>query len=101
MRAVEVGHHVVGFDDCDELAAGLATGFSHVEDVPASQVKAALATGRYRVTSSPDALGDFDVAVITVPTPICDETPDLSYVESAGKSIAPSVRPGSTVILES
>jgi UDP-N-acetyl-D-glucosamine dehydrogenase len=101
MRAVEVGHRVVGLDDCDELARGLTTGFSHVEDVPASQVKAALATGRYRVTSRPDDLGEFDVAVITVPTPICDGAPDLSYIEAAGKTIAPLVRPGSTVILES
>ncbi|MDQ6855257.1 MAG: nucleotide sugar dehydrogenase [Actinomycetota bacterium] len=101
MRAVEVGHRVVGFDASEELATGLTSGFSHVEDVSAAQVKSALATGRYRVTSRPETLGDFDVAVITVPTPICDGTPDLSYIEAAGKTIAPSVRPGSTVILES
>jgi UDP-N-acetyl-D-glucosamine dehydrogenase len=101
MRAVDVGHRVVGFDESDELATGLRNGFSHVEDVPESEVKAALATGRYRVISSPEDLGDFDVAVITVPTPICDGAPDLSYIEAAGKTLAPSVRPGSTVILES
>jgi UDP-N-acetyl-D-glucosamine dehydrogenase len=101
MRAVEVGHRVVGFDASDELATRLTSAFSHIEDVPGSQVKAALATGRYRVVSSPEDLGDFDVAVITVPTPIRDGTPDLSYIEGAGKTIAPCIRPGSTVILES
>ena len=101
MRAVEVGHCVVGFDACDELATGLTSGRSHVEDVPAAQVKAALATGRYRATTRPEDLGEFDVAVITVPTPICDGAPDLSFIEAAGKTIAPLVRPGSTVILES
>ena len=40
MRAVEVGHSVVGFDDSDEVATRLTAGASHVEDVPASQVKA-------------------------------------------------------------
>ncbi|MBD4395675.1 nucleotide sugar dehydrogenase, partial [Xanthomonas citri pv. citri] len=47
-----------------------------------------------------DAAG-FDVAVITVPTPLRDSLPDLSFIESAGASLAEHVTPGATVILES
>jgi UDP-N-acetyl-D-glucosamine dehydrogenase len=101
MRSVEVGHHVVGLDANDELIDRLAAGESHVEDVPDKQVVDALATGRYRVTSRPEDVDEFDVAVITVPTPFADGAPDLSHVEAAGKAIAPLVRHGSTVILES
>lgn len=51
--------------------------------------------------SHPAALPDFDVAVISVPTPLHDGTPDLSYIEQAGRDLAPHLRPGSCVILES
>jgi UDP-N-acetyl-D-glucosamine dehydrogenase len=101
MRAVEVGYRVVGFDADVEVAKLLSIGQSHVEDVPAEQVVAALATDRYFVTNRPEDARDFDVAVISVPTPFGDGTPDLSFIEAAGKSIAPLVRRGSTVILES
>ncbi len=101
MRAVEVGYRVIGFDADGEVAKRLSVGQSHVEDVPAEQVTSALATDRYFVTSRPDDVRDFDVAVISVPTPFGDGTPDLSFIEAAGNSVAPSVRRGSTVILES
>ena len=43
-----------------------------------------------------------DVYLITVPTPITKEfLPDISYVESAAKSIAPFLKKGDLVILES
>jgi UDP-N-acetyl-D-glucosamine dehydrogenase len=101
MRAVEVGYDVVGFDTDDELAKRLSIAESHVEDVPGAQLAAALATGRYRVVSRWEDTGSFDVAVISVPTPFRDMAPDLSYIEAAGRTIASSVRAGSTVVLES
>ncbi len=101
MRAVEVGYRVIGFDADGEVAKRLSAGWSHVEDVPAEQVIAALATDRYFVTSRPEDARDFDIAVITVPTPFGDGTPDLSFIEAAGRALAPSVRRGSIVILES
>ena len=41
------------------------------------------------------------MAVITVPTPLTEGAPDLSYIERSARELAPYVRPGSTVILES
>ena len=43
----------------------------------------------------------FDVAVITVPTPLRDGLPDLTYVEAASRTLARYLRPGATVIVES
>ena len=101
MRAVEVGHHVVGYE-VDEVRAGrLAGADSYVEDVPGSQLSGALATGRYLPTSSEAALADFDVAVITVPTPLKDGVPDLSHIEASAVVLARHLRPGATVVLES
>ena len=42
------------------------------------------------------------VIVITVPTPVHeDRTPDLGPVESASRAIAPEIKPGTLVVLES
>jgi UDP-N-acetyl-D-glucosamine dehydrogenase len=101
MRAVEAGHDVVGFDPERVRIKRLAAGESYVEDVTPDTLAAALETGRYVPTSEPKALAGFDVAVITVPTPLRDGNPDLSYIESAATTIARFLRPGACVILES
>ena len=101
MRAVEAGFDVVGFDVDERKVAGLADGRSHIDDITDVEVTAALATGRYRPSATPRDLAGFDVAVITVPTPLRDGAPDLTYIESAGEVLARFLRPGSTVILES
>jgi nucleotide sugar dehydrogenase len=101
MRAVEVGLDVVGFDLDQRKIDGLNAGRTHIDDVTDADVRAALATGRYRASSAAADLAGFDVAVITVPTPLRDGAPDLSYIESAGTALAPHVTAGCTVILES
>jgi len=101
MRAVEVGMNVVGFDLDEAKIDALAEGRTYVDDVTDADVQAALATGRYRPTAKPSDLAGFDVAVITVPTPLREGAPDLSFVEAATRSVAPHVRAGTTVVLES
>lgn len=101
MRAVEVGHSVVGLDLDTTRAGALARGESYVEDVPSEVVRAALDSGRYTATSDYAAAHKFGVAVITVPTPLRESLPDLSFIESAGSSLAERLTPGATVILES
>lgn len=102
MRAVEVGYRVVGVDlDLDRIG-GLLAGSSYVDDVTDEALRVASDSGRYRVTADYDEIGEaFDVAVITVPTPLRDGLPDLSFVESASRSLSGRLRHGATVILES
>ncbi|QOC92480.1 nucleotide sugar dehydrogenase [Micromonospora craniellae] len=101
MRAVEAGLDVVGLDVDTDRVKRLASGESFVADIPADRLGRALSSGRYRSSSEYADARDFDICVITVPTPLRDGTPDLSYVEQAGTGIAPYLRPGCTVILES
>ncbi|AEB45816.1 MULTISPECIES: nucleotide sugar dehydrogenase [Micromonospora] len=101
MRAVEAGFDVVGLDVDTDRVKRLASGESFVADIPADRLGRATATGRYRPSSEYADAKDFDFCVITVPTPLRDGTPDLSFVEEAGTAIAPYLRPGCTVILES
>jgi UDP-N-acetyl-D-glucosamine dehydrogenase len=101
MRAVDVGWTVVGVEVDARRVERLAAGDSYVEDVSATQLKDALASGRYRPTASYDDAAGFDVAVITVPTPLREGNPDLSHIEQAGTALTPLLRPGVTVVLES
>jgi UDP-N-acetyl-D-mannosaminuronic acid dehydrogenase/UDP-N-acetyl-D-glucosamine dehydrogenase len=71
-----------------------------VEDIADEEVRAAQAAG-YEATTDPAALAGFDVAVITVPTPLREGAPDLTYVESAARMLVPHLRSGVVVILES
>ena len=101
MRAVHGGYDVVGFEVDPAKVDALNEGRSHVEDITAEMLRTALDTGRYRASADPADLAGFEVAVISVPTPMGEGVPDLSYIESAAEMVAPHVTAGSTVILES
>jgi UDP-N-acetyl-D-glucosamine dehydrogenase len=101
MRAVETGHDVVGFD-LDEARIGqLAGGSSFIEDIGDDRLAAALSSGRYLPSADPADLAGFDIAVISVPTPLKEGTPDLSYMEASAAQLGTHLRKGACVILES
>jgi UDP-N-acetyl-D-glucosamine dehydrogenase len=101
LRACEQGFDVVGFDIDDARIKKLAAGESTVEDVTDDRLVAALATGRYRATTDPDDCADFDAAIVSVPTPLTEGVPDLSYIEAAAATLGANLRPGACVVLES
>jgi UDP-N-acetyl-D-glucosamine dehydrogenase len=101
MRAVEVGYHVVGYDTDQARVKRLSVGQSFVEDVADHQLQAALDSGRYHPSTEAREAQGFDVAVVTVPTPLTEGNPDLSYIEEAARTLARFLRPGASVVLES
>jgi UDP-N-acetyl-D-glucosamine dehydrogenase len=101
VRAAEVGHTVVGFDVDDERIKRLAAGESYVDDVSSAHLQRVLATGSFHPSSDPRACAGFDVAVIAVPTPLREGSPDLTYIEESARTLARYLRPGATVALES
>ena len=103
VRAVEADEDttVVGFDVDEDRVKRLAAGESFVEDVAPERLLAALAGGRYLPTTEERAVGGFDVAVISVPTPLREGVPDLRAIESAARILGRFLRQGATVILES
>lgn len=101
MRAVEVGYDVVGIDLDAKRIASLKTGTSYVDDISDVQLQNALASGRYLPTTDYDDTSNFDVAVISVPTPLKESLPDLTFIEESSKSLATRLTNGATVVLES
>ena len=101
VRAAEAGFDVVGFDVDANKIKHLAAGESTVEDITDERLAAVLDNHHYQPSSDPADLAGFDIAIISVPTPLSDGAPDLSYIESASRTLALHLTPGATVILES
>jgi UDP-N-acetyl-D-glucosamine dehydrogenase len=103
--AVEVGKAglgVLGFDVNPKVVEGVNRGESHIQDVPASEVASLRECSRLEATSDMSRLAECDVVSISVPTPLSKtRDPDISYILSAGHSVAEALRPGQLVVLES
>jgi UDP-N-acetyl-D-glucosamine dehydrogenase len=96
------GFTVTGLDTDVERVTALATGLSHVPDVPSEELQALLRAGRYQATTEAAVLADSDAVLICVPTPLGkSKDPDISYVIAAAKEAAARFHPGQLIILES
>jgi len=92
---------VVGVDVNQKTVDIINQGRIHIHEPGlAKMVHDVFCNGRLRATTVPESA---DAFLIAVPTPFAgaSRAPDLSYVEAATKMIAPVLRPGNIVILES
>ncbi len=95
-------HEVIGFDNNPVTVANLNAGKSHIEGVDSSQITAAVKSGKYRATNNGADISDADIIVIAVPTPLTkDRKPDLTFIESACKSIGENLKNSALIINES
>lgn len=101
MAACDAGYLVHGVDVNKRKVELLSRGDSYVEDVSNDLLQKHLRIGSYSVGSDFGEVDGFDIAVITVPTPLKNGAPDLSFIESAALSLAPHISGESVVILES
>src|SRR6266404_2234577 len=96
------GFQVAGLDSDLDRVTALATGRSHVPDVPSEELQAQIRAGRYQATTETAVLADSDAIIICVPTPLGkSKDPDISYVIAASKDAAARFHPGKLIILES
>jgi UDP-N-acetyl-D-mannosaminuronic acid dehydrogenase len=94
------GFDVLGVDVSARVVETINQGNIHIVEPELDiLVKSAVNAGKLSASLQPQAA---DVFIIAVPTPFGpNHEPDLSYVETATRSIAPLVKPGNLVILES
>ncbi|KTS28823.1 UDP-N-acetyl-D-mannosamine dehydrogenase [Pantoea stewartii] len=94
------GKKVVGVDINARAVDTINRGAIHIVEPDLEQVvQAAVARGDLRATRQPEAA---DAFLIAVPTPFqADRQPDLRFVQAAAISIAPVLKKGDLVILES
>ena len=91
---------VAGYDINESVVDSLNKFTSHVEDITDKVLQDALSKD-FLITSDLSVLGESEFIVISVPTPLTDYQPDLSYVEAATKSISENLTKGQIIILES
>jgi UDP-N-acetyl-D-glucosamine dehydrogenase len=101
LRAVDAGFDVIGFDVDRARVQSLRDARTFIDDITDDDLARAMATGRFRPTADPADLRGFDIAVVSVPTPLRDGAPDLTYIESAADMLGPHVTTGCCVVLES
>ena len=95
-------YEVIGFDNNETTVGNLNAGKSHIEGVESSEIKRAIDSGNYRATSKGADLSDAEIVVIAVPTPLTkDRKPDLTFIESACKSIGENLNNSALIINES
>ena len=94
----EAGFLVIGIDTNQDKLNILYKGASYIDDIPDSQVKSAVRSGRLQFWDS-----NVDIAIVCVPTPITkDKKPDLSYIISSVEQIKNRLADrNSMVVLES
>jgi len=98
----EAGFDVIGVDPEKEKVNAINRGESYILDVESARVKALVDAGKLKASSDYAALENVDAVSICVPTPLRKTgDPDLSYIASASKSLAPHLHPGMVIVLES
>ena len=96
------GFQVVGFDIDQRKIDSLQGGKSYIGHIADARVVELMADGRFIPTVDFAKIGEVDTVSICVPTPLDDyREPDLSFIESTGRNIAPFLRKGQLIVLES
>ncbi len=96
------GFRVVGFDIDRDKVAQLQSGKSYIRTVPSDTVREMVDSGRFRATVDFADIAALDAILICVPTPLTrTREPDLSYVARTAEAIAPHLRAGQLIVLES
>lgn len=101
LRYSEMGFRVLGFDIDHSKVSMLNDGVSYIEHIPSQKIAKACA-GRFEATHDFSRAKECDALIICVPTPLNEyREPDLSFVVSTIESLAPHLRSGQIISLES
>jgi UDP-N-acetyl-D-glucosamine dehydrogenase len=92
---------VSGFDVDAAKVRTLCAGESYIHRIPPAEVQAARSRG-FEATADYARIAEMDAILICVPTPLSAmQEPDLSYITATAEAIAPHLRAGQLVVLES
>jgi UDP-N-acetyl-D-glucosamine dehydrogenase len=98
----DAGRSVLLVDVVPELVDAINRGESHIQDVSSEKLKELVDAGMITATTDVARVAGVAAIVIAVPTPLSKQRePDVSHIESAARAIAPHLRKGQVVVLES
>lgn len=96
------GYDVVGFDVDPSKIQDLRRGKTYLKHIPATDLGDLVSRGKLTPTSDFAQVRDCDALLLCVPTPLTkNREPDMTYVVDTANTIAPYLRAGQMVVLES
>jgi UDP-N-acetyl-D-glucosamine dehydrogenase len=96
------GVPVLGFDIDKAKVDALNQGRSYIQHIPAADVAALVAAGTLSASGDFSRIREVDAVILCVPTPLNKlREPDISFILDTGRSVAPHLRKGTLVVLES
>ncbi|MBV6457697.1 MAG: UDP-N-acetyl-D-glucosamine 6-dehydrogenase [Fimbriimonadaceae bacterium] len=102
VEKAKVGFSVIGIDRSADRVLQVNRGENYIGDVDDAELKACVESGLIVAETGFESIRDVDVIVIAVPTPLTENlTPELKYVRHVTEQIAPHLKPGHLVSLES
>lgn len=102
VEKAKVGFPVIGLDRNEERVAIVNRGENYIRDVKDEELTKVVLNGRLRTSTDFSELGNADVVIICVPTPLTvHREPDLQYIENVTGEIAKHLHPGQLISLES
>ncbi|KAB0266690.1 nucleotide sugar dehydrogenase [Microvirga brassicacearum] len=102
IACAKAGFKVIGFDINAPRVDRINRGESVIKHIGADLMAEVVTSGQFEATADFERLGEPDAILICVPTPLTKHRePDLSYVVKTARAIAPRLRNGQLVVLES
>ena len=102
ISAAKSGFEVIGIDIDEGKVSKINNGKSPIEDISDSEVKLLVLENRFRASTQFTDLINTEIFLICVPTPLTkNRKPDLTFVETAAKSLSKILKRGNLIILES
>ena len=96
------GAIVLGLDVDEAKVKAINDGRSYIRQIDSGVIAGEVKAGRFSASTDFSRIKDVDALIICVPTPLnAHREPDLSYIVNTGKSLAPHMRKGVLVVLES
>ncbi len=100
--AAEHGFSVLGFDIDRSKVELLNAGGSYLAHISPESIAVVQRSGRLAATADFSRLGEVDAIILCVPTPLTRQRePDLSFIIKTTEAVAPYLRRGQLVVLES
>ncbi len=96
------GVRVLGLDIDPAKVSALEAGQSYIHHIPAQAIEEQVKAGRFAASTDFSRVREVEAVIICVPTPLNkNREPDISYILSTGRAIAPHIQRGQLVVLES
>lgn len=102
VEKAKAGYKTIGFEIRQEKVDMVNAGHNYIGDVVQEDLAALVEGGMIEATTDYSRISECDFIAICVPTPLDEhQQPDTSYMEASAREIAPYIKKGAMVVLES